>query len=75
MIHLNHLRRVFDESEMSFPQTEQELRLEELFAELTTGFKELDKLKNVQKQEALLKELTEKIKDGKAYENDPPIEN
>ena len=52
--------------EMPFQKTEQEQRLEELFSELTTGFKEFDKLKNVSKQEALLKELNEKIKDGKA---------
>ena len=62
---MRELRR-FLTREMPFQKTEQEQRLEELFAELTTGFKEFDKLKNVSKQEALLKELSERIKDGKA---------
>lgn len=52
---------------MKFSLMEQEQRLQELFSELTDGFKEFDKLRNVQKQEALMKELTEKIKDGKAF--------
>lgn len=51
---------------MRFPITDEEQKLEELFVELSSGFKELDKLKNVQRQETLLRDLTEKIKDGKA---------
>lgn len=48
------------------PKTEQEDRLQELFLDFKTGFKEFEKQTNPQKQEAILKDLTEKIKDAKA---------
>ena len=49
-----------------FPRTEQEERLEGLFAELGAGFKELDRGGSTAKQGALLQDLTNKLKDAKA---------
>eukprot|EP00210_Caulerpa_lentillifera_P003278 g3129.t1 len=48
------------------PKTEQEDRLQELFVEFKSQFKEFEKQTNLQKQEAIQKTLTEKIKDAKA---------
>lgn len=51
----------------SFPKTDQEERLEDLFKELTSDFKEMDKTNNNAKQENLLKNINGKIKDAKKY--------
>lgn len=51
---------------MSFGKTDQESRLAAVFAGLEADFKRLDKAKNSEKAQALLKDVTTKLKDAKA---------
>jgi hypothetical protein len=50
---------------MSWPKTEQEEKLDEIYNELDSGFRKLDKLKDPTKSNAILKDLTNKLKDAK----------
>ena len=47
-------------------KTDQESRLEAVFAGLEADFKRLDKARNADKTQALLKDVTAKLKDAKA---------
>ncbi len=51
---------------MRCPKTEQEQKLDVLFQELEAGFKKVDKTKDATKTQALLKELTNKLRDAKS---------
>lgn len=47
-------------------KTDQESRLEVIFSGLEAGFKRLDKARDPEKAQALLKDVTAKLKDAKA---------
>jgi hypothetical protein len=51
---------------MSWSKTDQESRLEAVFAGLDADFKRLDKTRDPEKAQALLKDVTAKLKDAKA---------
>lgn len=55
-----------DSTANSFPKTEQEQRCEVMFAELEKQFKKLDKCKKPDKIHAMLREITNKLKEAKA---------
>jgi SNARE protein len=50
---------------MSWPKTEQEEKIQELFDDLDKGFKKLDRTSDEAKKQAMLKDLTNKLKDAK----------
>jgi hypothetical protein len=50
---------------MSFGRTEQEERIESIYRELDDAFKKASKLKDGAKLQALLKDITNKLKDAK----------
>jgi hypothetical protein len=52
---------------MSWPKTEQEDKIQEIFDDLERGFKKLDKTSDEAKKQAMLKDLTNKLKDAKSY--------
>lgn len=51
---------------MSWGKTDQEVKVQELFSSLEGDFKKLDKAKDPNKAQPLLKEVTKKLKDAKA---------
>lgn len=51
---------------MSWSKTDQESRLESVFSGLEADFKRLDKARNPEKAQTLLKDVTAKLKDAKA---------
>jgi hypothetical protein len=51
---------------MSWPKTEQEERIQEIFDDLERGFKKLDKTSDEAKKQTMLKDLTNKLKDAKS---------
>jgi hypothetical protein len=51
---------------MSWGKTDQESRLDAVFAGLEADFKRLDKARDPAKAQALLKDVTAKLKDAKA---------
>lgn len=51
---------------MSGDRTDQERRLEVVFANLEANFKRLDKARDAAKTQALLKDVTAQLKDAKA---------
>eukprot|EP00878_Enallax_costatus_P004352 GHUV01004588.1.p2 GENE.GHUV01004588.1~~GHUV01004588.1.p2 ORF type:complete len:286 (+),score=100.88 GHUV01004588.1:345-1202(+) len=55
---------------MSWGKTDQEVKVQELFNSLEADFKKLDKAKDPNKTQALLKEVTKKLKDAKALIHD-----
>jgi novel plant SNARE len=59
---------------MSWPKTEQEEKLDEIYNELDSGFRKLDKLKDPAKSNAILKDLTNKLKDAKTYATDSAVQ-
>lgn len=52
-------------SAMSFGRTEQEERIESIYKELDESFNKASKLKDGAKLQALLKDITNKLKDAK----------
>lgn len=50
----------------SYPKTDQEARCEVIFSELDKQFKKLDKCKKPDKIHAMLREITQKLKEAKA---------
>lgn len=51
---------------MSWSKTDQEARLEAVFAGLEADFKRLDKARDPEKAQNLLKDVTAKLKDAKS---------
>lgn len=51
---------------MSWGKTEQEVRINEIYSSLDGDFKKLDKSRDPNKTQTLLKEVTRKLKDAKA---------
>lgn len=51
---------------MSWGKTEQEVRVNEIYSSVEGDFKKLDKTNDPNKTQALLKEVTKKLKDAKA---------
>jgi hypothetical protein len=60
------LVRASEGMEGEWPQSEQELKLEAMFANLTKVFKKLKKASDPEKIHGMLKEITHSLKDGKA---------
>ncbi len=50
---------------MAFGKTDQEERLDVIYQELEAAFKKVDKTKDPVKVQALLKDITNKLKDAK----------
>lgn len=66
-ISLGHLARPspIDLTQIEMSRTEQEERLEAMFAALETAFRKLDKTRDESKRQAMLKDITSQLRDGK----------